>query len=307
MTTNSKTLAYVAFAALGLIWGSSFVFMKWAAVLIAPTQIVLLRVLFGFVPVLLFALATGAMSKRHLRHAHHFLIMSVFASTLYYIGYAKGTALLPSSIAGMLSGSIPLFTFLAAWLFLREEPLNAKTIGGTALGFIGILLIAQPWNAGVSQVNFLGALYLLGGSLCVGAGFVYVRKFISPLGIPPAALAAYQLALALLTLLGTTDYTGMAAILTDNWALVGVVFGLGLCSTGIAFIIYYFITQELGAIVASSATYLPPIVALLIGALWVGEQIQFIDIVAMAAILIGVGILQSGRRAAKPKVPVPQS
>lgn len=71
MTTNSKTLAYVAFAGLGLIWGSSFIFMKWAAVLIAPTQIVLLRVLFGFVPVLLLAVATGAMSKARPSLPHH--------------------------------------------------------------------------------------------------------------------------------------------------------------------------------------------------------------------------------------------
>ena len=49
----------LAFAALGLIWGSNFIFMKWAAVLISPIQIVFLRVLFGFLPILALALYLG--------------------------------------------------------------------------------------------------------------------------------------------------------------------------------------------------------------------------------------------------------
>ena len=67
--------AYPAFALLGLIWGTNFLFMKWASVYISPAQIVFLRVLFGFVPLLAFALATKALKWRHLRHAHHFVAL----------------------------------------------------------------------------------------------------------------------------------------------------------------------------------------------------------------------------------------
>jgi hypothetical protein len=69
-------LAYGAFAALGLIWGINFIFVKWAAAAISPAQIVLLRVLFGFLPLLVVALVTGALRWRDWRHAHHFLVMS---------------------------------------------------------------------------------------------------------------------------------------------------------------------------------------------------------------------------------------
>jgi drug/metabolite transporter (DMT)-like permease len=55
-----NTFVYPAFALLGLIWGSNFIFMKWAAEVISPLQIVLLRVLFGFVPVLVLALSRRA-------------------------------------------------------------------------------------------------------------------------------------------------------------------------------------------------------------------------------------------------------
>jgi drug/metabolite transporter (DMT)-like permease len=112
-----KKTAYFAFALLGLIWGSNFVFMKWAAKEITPWQIVLLRVVFGFMPILVFALAQRALRWEHIRYAHHFAVMSLLATAVYYFAFAKGTALLPSSIAGLLSGAIPLFTFICAWLF----------------------------------------------------------------------------------------------------------------------------------------------------------------------------------------------
>jgi drug/metabolite transporter (DMT)-like permease len=112
--------AYTAFALLGLIWGSNFIFVKWAAASISPGQIVLLRVVFGFLPLLVFALATQSLHWEHLRYAHHFMVMALLATALYYVAFAKGTVLLLSSVAGMLSGAIPIFTFVTAWLFLRE-------------------------------------------------------------------------------------------------------------------------------------------------------------------------------------------
>jgi drug/metabolite transporter (DMT)-like permease len=73
----------VTFVLLGLIWGLNFIFVKWAAVSITPARIMLLRVLFGFVPRVIFALATGSLSWRHLRHVHHFLVMPLLATAFY--------------------------------------------------------------------------------------------------------------------------------------------------------------------------------------------------------------------------------
>ena len=94
-----KKAAYLAFALLGVIWGSNFIFMKWAAEHISPSQIVLLRRVFGFLPIFFFTLAKRALRWDHLRYVHHFVVMSLLATAVYYFAFAKGTALLPSSIA----------------------------------------------------------------------------------------------------------------------------------------------------------------------------------------------------------------
>ncbi|WP_231498661.1 MULTISPECIES: DMT family transporter [Halomonas] len=294
--TRLAASAYLAFIALGVIWGSNFVFMKWASEWITSSQVALLRVGFGFLPILIVGLVTRSLHWSHLRHLHHFVVMALLATVIYYVAFAQGTALLLSSLAGMLSGAIPLFTFVAAWLFLRSEPLNPRSIGGTLLGFFGILLIASPWGMSVNEVSPAGVGYMVLGSASVGLSFVYARRFVSPLGLPPLALATYQTGLALLVLLLGVDLGGVSTLFDHPRAAWAMAVGLGLLGTGVAYVLYYFIVDRLGAVVASGVTYLPPVVALMIGVLLVGEPVRALDLVAMVAILAGVGLLQSGRR-----------
>lgn len=212
--------AYAALVALGLIWGSNFIYMKWATDLISPMQTVFLRVLFGFLPLAVIAWKTGVITRNQLRHLPHFLAMSVLATSFYYYGFVAGTALLPSSVAGLLSGAIPIFTFLSAAIFLREERPTRQMAVGVPLGFLGIVLSAQPWN-GADGVNSLGVFWMLAGTLSVGASFVYARRFLSPLKLPPLALATWQTGLAVLTLALLTDFGRITAIATDANAMWG--------------------------------------------------------------------------------------
>ena len=61
-------LTYVAFALLGLFWGSNFIYMKWAAELITPAQITILRVFFGFLPLAVVAFRKGVIHRDQVRH-----------------------------------------------------------------------------------------------------------------------------------------------------------------------------------------------------------------------------------------------
>lgn len=288
--------AYLAFAALGLIWGTNFMFMKWASVDLTASQIVFLRVLFGFMPLLAVALFTNALKWRHLRHAHHFIVMSLLATVIYYYAFAKGAGLLLSSVAGMLSGAIPLFSFLCAWALLRQERPNVRMIGGIFCGFAGVLLIARPWNAHAAGVDLLGVCYMVVGSMSVGCSFVYARRFLSDLDLSPLALSTWQIGFALVIIGCVTDFRGMTHVTGDTRAFLGLVLGLGLTGTGVAYILYYFIVGRLGAVAASSVTYVPPVVALLMGSTIAREPIRAIELLAMAAILGGVYLLQSGRQ-----------
>lgn len=287
--------SYLALILLGLIWGSNFIFMKWASELITPGQIVFLRVLFGFFPICVFALARGSLRKEHLKYGHHFFVMSLLATSIYYYAFAKGTSLLLSGIAGMLSASIPLCTFLVAFLVLKDEAITLKKATGILLGFLGVLCIARPWSSGMATMNLEGVLYMLLGSFSVGISFVYARKFLTNRHISAEALSTYQVGFALVLLCFITDFNGLTQIQQDPKALWGMILGLGLAGTGIAYVLYYFIVDKLGAVTAASVTYIPPVVALVIGWFLVGEPIDILDLAAMGLILAGVFLLR-GRR-----------
>ncbi len=293
MNRKSNHLPLIAFLALGIIWGSNFIYMKFASQLISPLQIVLLRVLFGFIPICIYSLKTGALKWEDLKHTKHFIVMALLATAIYYYGFAKGTSLLLSGIAGAVSGAIPLFSFILAIIFLSEEKSTKTKLVGILIGCTGVILIGRPSSTDIASTNLEGVLYMVLGSLSVGASFVYAKKYVIPLKLPSAALTTYQLGFGLIFLGLITDYNGIGNIWTELHASIGLVIGLGLLGTGLAYIIYYYIVEKLGAVAASSVTYIPPIVALLIGYVLIGEPIDFLDIVATAFIFAGVFLLKT--------------
>lgn len=287
-------LALLALLLLGTIWGTNFVFMKWAGEWLSAEQIVLLRVAFGFLPLLLFALWRGDLKPSHWRYGHHLVVMAILASALYYYAFAVGTLLLPSSVAGMLSGAIPLFATVASFVFLRNEPIRRATVVGVLVGYFGVLLIAQPWQALSGETSIVGVAYVLLGALSVGLSFVYARRFLVQSPLSNVALSTYQTGLSLLILLPLVPLEGMASISQDTRALLGATVGLGLLGTGLAYVLYYFLVQELGAVMAASTTYIPPVVALVIGVAFLDEAIGVRELVAMGLILLGVLGVQIG-------------
>ena len=293
MKGYSMFRAYAVLVLLGIIWGSNFIFMKWAIALITPSQTVFLRVLFGFLPLALIAWHRKVITRKQLRYLPHFIVMSVLATSFYYYGFVAGTALLPTSIAGLLSGSIPIFTFLGAALFLPEERPTKQMAIGIILGFAGIVLSAQPWQ-GDAGVSIIGVLWMLTGSLSIGASFVYARRFLSHLKMPPLALATWQIGIAVITLAVLIDFDGITNIATDSQAMWGTFFGLGILGTGAAFLIYYYVIETLGSVRAAGATYIAPVVAVIIGAI-IGEDISRLEIIALLLILGGVLLIQTGR------------
>ncbi|MCV6627271.1 MAG: DMT family transporter, partial [Cellvibrionaceae bacterium] len=153
-------------------------------------------------------------------------------------------------------------------------------------------IIANPFGADLAHTNLAGVLYMALGSLSVGSSFVYARKFLAHHQIQPVALATYQLGLALISLSLFTDMSVPSAIWSDGKTLLGLSVGLGLLGTGCAYIFYYYIVAKLGAVTASSATYIPPVVALAIGA-FLGEPLGWASFVATGLIFLGVFLLKS--------------
>ncbi len=291
-------LTVMMFAALGLCWGSNFIYMKLAADFISPAQMTLLRVCCGFVPLVLVAWRRGALKRAQLRLLPHFLVMALLATAFYYFAIAKGTERLPSAVAGVLGGTIALFTTLASLVFLRSQRPSAAMLWGVLLGFAGVVVLIAPWQGGAAPLDKQGVFWMLGAAALFGGSYVYVCRFLAPHGLPALALVTWQMGLALVLLLLVTDTSGMGELLVHPRALAGVTLGLGVLGTGMAFLLYYALLERLGAVASAAATYLTPAVALVIG--WAnGEVVGPRELSAVGVILLGIALMQQGRDRSK--------
>lgn len=152
-----------------------------------------------------------------------------------------------------------------------------------------MILVGEAWSR---HGALLGESYILLGALGYAVAFVYARRFVAPLKIPPVALAAYQTAAAALLLSFLTDLRGVGALAGHPGALAAAALGLGVCGTGVAYILYYHLIERLGAVTASSVTYLPPLVALAIGTLVMHDRLSPWQVAGTLCILGGMTLIR---------------
>ncbi|MCV9961893.1 DMT family transporter [Pararhizobium sp. BT-229] len=285
---------------LGVIWGTNFLFMKMALAVVPPLEVAWLRTIFGALPIAAFALVRGSLAMTDWRFGHHFVAMALLANVGPYVFFVVGTAHLPSGVAGVISGAIPFVTAAIVAIALPAERLTRIRAFGLGIGFAGVLLVA-PLGHGAASASgdspLIGVAAMLAGSVSYALALVYARRFMVSLGLGPVKLATYQMLFAVILLapFAAPGHWNELAIHSD--VLLALIFGLGLAGTGIAFVIYYKLIQNLGALKAASVYYIPPVVALVVGGAFAGETITLVQ--ATGATLVVAGIFcanQDGRR-----------
>ena len=290
MTDVQRRLDWALLYVLGFIWGSNFIFMKMAIAVIPPLEVAWMRTIFGAAPIALFALAKGALTMGHLRYIPHFAVMAMLANVVPYVGLVIGTQHLASGVTGAISGSIPFITAVMVAFAVPTEPLSRSKIAGLLIGFVGILLVSPIGNNSSSAEGspLTGVAAVLAGAVGYAAALIYARRFLTPLSLNPLSLAVWQMIVASILLAPLAAPGHWAALWQHAEAAMGLVLGLGLLGTGIGFVIYYRLINSLGALKAGSVYYLPPIVALIIGHFFGGENVSILQLLGAGLIMCGI-------------------
>lgn len=288
-------LSYLAFAAIGIMWGCNYLYMKMAVAVLLPSQVAWLRVFFGAFPVLSLALARKALNPKDLKHFWKLLGLAMIANVLPFYFLVKGTQHLKSGVAGVMAGSIPLITLAISVIFLPSEKIGPRKVTGLIAGFVGVALVAQLQNAlkvGHSD-EIHGIVYLLIAGFFFAGTMVYTKKFLSPLKMSTLQLSAYQTCLAAVCMAVFTPFSGMEVLWSQPKLFAMVALGLGLLGTGVAYILFFQIIETLGPITASAVYFIPPPVALIVGAIFAGEMLTPLQFAGSGLILAGVYLARS--------------
>ncbi|MEW1905290.1 DMT family transporter [Streptomyces sp. NPDC086147] len=283
-------------AALSLVWGSVFLWIKIAGYGFSPVQMVLARLALGAAVLLAIGYARGLRLPKEKAVWGHLTVAALLGNAIPWTLYAEGEVEGSSSVAAVVNGSAPIWTLATALLLGREKRISGFEAGGVLLGLGGTALIASPWNSASAGSGWSVLCFVL-GSISFGAGFGYTGRFLVGRGVPPLTLAGGQLGAATVLLLAAFPFLGLQDVTWRTDSVVSVLV-LGVVCTGFAALLNFELIVKDGATVASTVTYLMTAVAVVLGAVVLREPLGPTVWLGAAAVLAATVLLRREPRPA---------
>lgn len=272
---------------LSVVWGASFFFMKVALAEVTPLTVVAARVGLGAALLWGLILARGLPVPSGLRRWRDYAILGLVGNLAPFGLIAFGQAALPSGLAAILNASTPLWTVLLAHLATPDERLTAQRLTGVLVGMAGVAVIVGPQAFTGGPAAVLPSLAIVGAALCYAAAAIFARRY---RGEPPIVTSAAQLgvsALIAVPLLLAVDGAPLGLSMQAYGSLAFV----GLVATGLAFLLFFRILSGAGATNAVLVTFLVPVSAILLGALFLSERLEPREFAGMACIALGLAAI----------------
>jgi drug/metabolite transporter (DMT)-like permease len=229
----------------------------------------------------------------------HIAVAALFANAVPYLLFAVAEQTVDSSTAGIINATTPLWTVVLALAVRHQKSVTSWQAAGLITGFAGTVLIFTPWHTAGGLVS-AGGLECLAASVSYAVSYIYMDRFLARRGIGPVVLSACQLAAAAVMLAIALAISGAQTPHVTAESVTAIVV-LGIIGTGYAYVLNYQIITSEGATVASTVTYLLPVVAIVLGVLVLGESTTAIALVGIALVLAGVALTRRQTKPASPR------
>ena len=289
--SKSKSQSWLGlYIALGIVWGCSFIFIKLGLEFLTPFGVAFGRCALGALALLVYLKIKGLSLVRDRKMIGHLWVVALLLNVIPGILFAWAETEVTSILAGIINAVTPLMTLIAIILVSRNEKPTTPQVVGLLLGFLGVLIVLGAWK-GLGDNPLWAILILLAAVTCYGFSFPYSRRFILPAQLKPEVMAATQVTLGAITLLPLFLINGIA----KNEYRLGPVLAmvaLGVFGSGFAYIWNFIIMRDAGSAIASSVTYVTPLVAVLVGFIFLNEIPHWYEPVGAAIVLLGAAIAQ---------------
>ena len=281
-----------AYLALGLIWGCSFIFIELGLVFLSPFGVTFVRCALGAITLLIFAKARKVGLPKGKSIWKKLWVVAMLLNVVPGVLFAFAQQYITSALAGIINATTPLMTLIFMLLIFREEKIKREQVYGLLIGALGVMTVVGVWKE-LGGNQLIGVIALLIAVSCYGASYPYSTRNVIPLGLKPEALATGQLLMATMTLLPLFVIDGFSS---DNYATQSIIamLCLGIFGSGFAYIWNFSVTAAAGSAIGSTVTYITPVVAVIVGWLYLNEEIAWHEPVGALVVIIGA-LLSQGR------------
>ena len=286
-TSSSWLPAYLI---LGFVWGCSFIFIKLGLEFLTPFGVAFVRCALGALTLLLIAKWRGYSLPKDPMVRFHLWVVAVLLNVIPGIFYAWAETVVTSVLAGIINAVTPLMTLLAIMAVNRQEKPKAFQIIGLFIGFLGVLTVLGAWN-GLGDNPLWAIVVLMSAVTCYGISFPYTRRFVMPYGLKSESIVSMQLLLAAVTLLPFFLFNGVERYEYMPGPLLAML-ALGVFGSGLAYLWNFKVMELAGSAIASSVTFLTPVVAIIVGIIFLGEKVTWYEPVGGLIVLLGAAIAQ---------------
>jgi len=289
--SKSKSQSWLGlYIALGIVWGCSFIFIKLGLEFLTPFGVAFGRCALGALALLIYLKFKGMSLVRDRKMIGHLWVVALLLNVIPGIFFAWAETEVTSILAGIINAVTPLMTLIAIIVVSRNEPPTKPQVIGLLIGFLGVLTVLGAWK-GLGDNSLWAILVLLAAVTCYGFSFPYSRRYILPAQLAPEVMAATQVSLGAITLLPLFLIDGIAK---DEYRIgpVLAMIALGVFGSGFAYIWNFTIMRAAGSAIASSVTYVTPVVAVAVGLIFLQEKLHWYEPVGALVVLLGAAIAQ---------------
>ncbi len=289
MTTQPTPANWFSVAALGLIWGGTFMVVAIALEGYGPLTVAAARTSLGSLALIgIMGVMRSPLPQFSGQLIKYLLIIGVMNTALPFAMLSWGQQYVPSAFAGISMTAIPLFVLPLAHLF-SDEVMTRRNAAGVTLGFIGAVVLIGP-----SVLRIGTGWEPLGQLACVAAALSYAISSVMTRRCPP--IDSITMATILMIIGATTLIPAMLIVegvpqIADTRSTLAIIF-LGFVPTALAALLRVFTIRTAGAVFMTLVNYQVPVWSMVFGAVILSETLPLRFFAALALILTGLAISQ---------------
>lgn len=283
MENNSTKWYLLGF--LGCVWGSSFILMQLGLQGVNSIQLGSLRILFAA----LFLMIVGfkQIAKIPLYKWKYIALTSVFGTFVPAYLFAIALSKIDGSVSAILNSLTPLNTLLVGLFFFGLD-VQRRQIFGVIIGFIGCVLLVLFGDGENTTENYYYAILIVIASIFYGINVNLIKKYLSDL--KPLAISTGNFVVMFVPALLVLYFSGFFDIVHQEkvQTSLGFIVILGIVGTGFSNILFFKLIQLSSPVFASSVTYIIPVVAIMLGYLFMNETLSIVQVIGALVVLVGV-------------------
>ncbi len=282
---ESKNLKWFLLILLGSVWGSSFILMQFGLKGVNSIQLGALRILFAGTFLLL--VGFKHLAKIPSYKWKYIALTSLFGTFLPAFMFATALKHIDGSVSSIINSLTPVNTLLFGLLVFGVS-VQRRQIFGVVLGFIGCVLLVIFGDSDSTSSNYMYAALIAIASLFYGMNVNFIKHYLSDL--KPLTISVGNFAIMFVPALVILYSTGFFDIVstTQTQSSLNYIAVLGIVGTGLSNILFFKLIQISSPVFASSTTYIIPVVAFILGFIFMGEILNFVQAVGALIVLLGV-------------------